>query len=308
MNADTTRARAAKALPVALTLARMGLRVTQIPQASKHPWRKGWTVNATSDMRLIEAWDGHWPAMNWGVLCGREGGVLVLDADGPRGIADLARLECELGPLPPTWRVRSGRADAGEHVWLAPPPGTDDVRNQQPLPGYKVDVRGWHGQTVIPGSRHKSGRRYEWLPGCAPGEIELAECPSAWWAWLPKKEAASAVTPRARRARGAITSRDHDPSSYLIGDGDGYGGFENPIYRNAIRYFLKAGDSAPAEVVIETLREMIAEAPKDEGRDASRYMSGNDLPRLVERARNFVKQVKDTDVDECECEPDCRSG
>jgi hypothetical protein len=297
-SADSTRARAAKALPVALTLARMGFRVIQVPQGGKHPSMMDWPNRATSNTHLIETWDGHWPAMNWGVLCGRKGGVFVLDADGHRGIADLARLEAEYGRLT-TWRSRSGRADAGEHVWLRLPPGDEDLKNQQPLAGTRVDLRSWHGQAVIPGSLHKSGRRYEWLPGCAPGEIELAECPPAWWAWLPKKESGTASRPKSvsPARHGTLVKRAHDPASYLIGDGHGYGGFENPIYRNAIRYFLKAGNSAPAEIVIKTLREMIAEAPKDEGRDASRYMSGCDLPRLVERARNFVKQVKDTDVD-----------
>lgn len=295
---NQARVRAAKALPVALALARMGFKVIQIPQASKHPWMQGWPSRATSDAALMLRWDGHWPAMNWGVLCGRDGGVFVLDADGPHGIADLVRLETEFGPLPPTWRVRSGRVDAGEHVWLRLPPGEDDLKNQQPLSGLKIDVRGWHGQTVIPGSLHKSGRRYEWLPGCAPGEVELATCPPAWWAWLPKKEAASSVTrsksvSSSARA-GSTVKHPHDPASLLIGDGPGFGGFQDPLYKNAIQYFFKAGVAAPETIIIGALRDVVAEAPKEEGRDVSRYMEGNDLPRIVERARLYVKQVKET--------------
>jgi hypothetical protein len=286
-------ARAAKPLPVALTLAGMGFRVIQVSPISKHPTMPDWPNRATSDPDLIQCWDGHWPAMNWGVLTGRDGGVLVLDADGERGIADLARLEAEHGALD-TWRVRSGR---GEHVWLRLPPGEDDVRNQQPLAGTRVDLRGFHGQAVIPGSLHKSGRRYEWLPGCAPGEIELQTCPPEWWAWLPKRNeavtASHSKTPSARRARGVV-ERQHDPASLLIGDGPGYGGFQDPVYKNAIQYFLRAGADAGASVIIGVLREMIAEAPKDESRDVSRYLTGNDLPRIVERAREFVKQVKET--------------
>ena len=287
-------ARAAKALPVALTLAREGFKMIQVSPISKHPTMPDWPNRATSDTALILRWDGHWPGMNWGVLTGRDGdsGLLVLDADGERGIADLARFEADHGALR-TWRVRSGR---GEHVWLRLPPGDDDVKNQQPLAGTKVDVRGFHGQAVTPGSlHHKSGRRYEWLPGCAPGEIELQTCSPEWWAWLPKRNeavtASRVKTPSARRSPGRTA---HDPASLLIGDGPGYGGFQDPVYKNAIQYFFRAGADAPASIIIGMLREMIAEAPKEEGRDVSRYMAGNDLPRIVERARKYVKQVKET--------------
>lgn len=286
------RARAPKALPVALTLANMGHRLTQIPQGGKHPCRTGWTTNATSDMRLIEIWDGHWPAMNWGVLCGREGGLFVLDADGHRGIADLARLESELGPLPPTWRVRSGRADAGEHVWLAPPPGADDVRNQQPLPGYKVDVRGWHGQTVIPGSLHKSGRRYEWLPGCAPGEIELAVCPAAWWAWLPKKEFAPTVRPSARHARGIVKRKAHDPASEIIGDSEGAGGFNRPIRVRCCQFWSHGGTDDRATEFREVLRATILGADKSAHtpEQIARYASAEYLDAELASARDWINR------------------
>lgn len=286
------RARAPKALPVALALAAMGHRLTQIPQGGKHPWRKGWTCNATSDTKLIETWDGHWPAMNWGVLCGREGGVFVLDADGLRGVADLARLEAELGPLPPTWRVRSGRADAGEHVWLAPPPGADDVRNQQPLPGYKVDVRGWHGQTVIPGSLHKSGRRYEWLPGCAPGEIELAVCPDAWWAWLPKKEAAPLTRPSARHARGIVKRKAHDPASGIIGDSEGAGGFNRPIRVRCCQFWAHGGTDDRVAEFREVLRETILNADNSAHtpEQIARYASAEYLDAELASARDWINR------------------
>lgn len=292
---DTARARSTKPVVVARTLAAAGFRMMQTPPHAKHPWRQRYYESATCDQRLIEIWDGHWPAMNWSILTGRDGGIFVLDADGQRGLADLLRLEAEFGALN-TWRVRTGRDGGGEHVYLRLPAGDDDVRNQQPLAGTKVDVRGFHGHVLAAASFHKSGRRYEWLPGCAPGEIELATCPPEWWAWLPKKEASSpaargkAVSPSARR--GSSVKRAHDAASYLIGDSPGYGGFQDPIYKNAIRYFLKAGHEAPAAIIMETLRDMIAEAPKGEGRDVSRYMEGNDLPRIVERARDYAKQVK----------------
>ena len=124
----------------------------------------------------------------------------------------------------------------------------------------------------------------------------MAECPASWWAWLPKREHGDNAIPRhsgKRVASSAGVQRRHDPGSLLIGDG--FGGFQNPIYKNAISYFFKAGIDAPAEPIIGTLRELVIEAPKDHGRDVSRYVSGPDLPRIVERARSFVIKVKDTE-------------
>lgn len=269
-----------------------------------------WCNRATSDVRQILIWDGHWPAMNWSVLCGREGGLFVLDADGAQGVADLARLESELGPLPATWRVRSGRSDPGEHVYLRYPPGEAESKNQQPLPGTKVDVRAWHGQVLIPGSIHQSsGRRYDWIPGCSRHDLALpAICPPSWWGWLPKKEFGSdSAVLRPRTSRGPCMTREHDSRSRLIGDGPGYGGFQDAISANARDYFFRAGADASESIIVETLRDMIANAPKGEGRDVSRYLTGNDLPRLVARAREFVKQVKDQESDR-KCEPASHPG
>lgn len=280
---------------VATLLASMGFRVLPTAVQTKIPCIGRWPERATTHPSVIAVWQQRYNP-NWSILTGRENGVIVLDIDGDAGRAGLARLESELGPLPPTWRVNSGRIGGGEHIWLRPPPGTDDLRNQQPIPGYAIDVRGWHGHVVVPGSLHKSGRRYEWEPECAPDEVELAECPAAWWDWLPKKLAEPEARRRSRvSSRGSRVQRDHDPASRLIGDGDGFGGFQNPIYKNAIDYFFCAGGEAPAEIIISTLREMIDTAPKDQGRDVSRYMDGPDLPRIVERARDFVLSVKESD-------------
>jgi hypothetical protein len=284
--------RAAHPFPVAVRLAMLGFRVMPTRVETKIPCVKGWPERATTDPTRLARWQSQFNP-NWSILTGRENGVIVLDIDGEQGRADLARLETELGALPLTWRCNSGRVNGGFHIWLRPPPGNDDLRNQQPLPGYKVDVRGFHGHVVVAGSLHKSGNRYAWAPGCSPDEIALAECPPEWWAWLPKKDEAVAAplsksTPSARQS--SPVKRTRDPASYLFGDDPGYGGFQDPISKNAIRYFLKAGDEAPAEPIISGLQRMIVAAPKDHGRDVSRYLHGPDLPRLVERARLFVKE------------------
>lgn len=288
---DPARARSIKPVVVARTLASAGFRLMQTPQGAKHPWRQRYYDTATSDPELIALWDGHWWGMNYSVLCGRDGGVFVLDADGERGLADLARLEAELGILQ-TWRVRTGRDGGGEHVYLRLPPGNDDVRNQQPLAGTKVDVRGFHGHVLVAGSLHKSGRRYEWLPGCAPGEIELATCPPEWWEWLPKKETGQARRPKsspsAPRAHGIKRARD--PASGVIGDGDGQGGFNRPIFVRCCQFWARGGTEARAEEFKEILRTAIlsADASAHTPEQVARYASDEYLTAELASAKKWI--------------------
>lgn len=285
---------------VAVNLAMMGFRVfpsrvrTVKDKKSKTPHIREFQYRASAHPTDLVIWQDRFKS-NWSVLTGRDNNLVILDIDGKQGREDLVRLESELGILPPTAKCNSCRVDGGFHIWLRPPAGDDDLKNQQPIPGTKIDVRGWHGYAVVAGSYHEAGRgRYSWAKGCAPDEVGVAECPTEWWAWLPKKETAPSIAVRRiqRPSRSSNKKRQHDWSSLLIGDGVGFGGFQNPIYKIGIKYFLEVGSDAPAEAIIEALRQMITDAPKDHGRDVSRYLSGPDLPRIVERARTFVKGVE----------------
>ncbi|MBV8799853.1 MAG: bifunctional DNA primase/polymerase [Alphaproteobacteria bacterium] len=297
-----------------LIMSAEGFRFFTAYRDTKTPGFRDWQFLASSDPLVLAGWykklappnpATHWyplaphSELNMLVLTGRAGKLWLIDIDGEQGRADLATLESELGPLPQTWTVESGRIGGGEHRWFRPTPNIDpELMNQQHMFGYSIDVRAWHGYAVCPGSTHaETHARYRWREGCAPGEIEMAELPPAWLEYLPKKvigECAS-VTTRSRSVCGLRLKREHDPASLLVGDGPGFGGFDAPLYRNAIQFFFSAGTDAPAVICLEMLREIIAEAPKGPGRNVSRYMTGNDLPRVVERARSFVQQVKESE-------------
>ena len=286
--------RAAHPFPVAVRLAMLGKRVMP---SNKHkiPMTREWQHRASADPATLVRWQVHKQPPCWSILSGLKNGIEILDVDGEQGRADLMRLESEYGLLPRTWAVISGRMSGGAHLWFRAPESGEDLRTVAHVFGCAVDVRGWHGHAVLPGSLHKSGRRYAWADGCSPDEIELAELPTAWREALPKRIEGNARTiklPSARRGSSSGKSRRRSPASLLIGDGPGYGGFQDPIFKNAIQYFLKAGVEAPESIIIKALREMISEAPKDEGRDVSRYMAGNDLSRLVKRAREFCESTK----------------
>ncbi len=93
--------------------------------AGKHPADKGWAKDdATPDQiaRKIEGRD--WCATNVGIRTGPVSGLLVLDVDPDNGgNATLDALLAEHGPLPTTYRVRTG--SGGTHYYFAHP--ADDV-------------------------------------------------------------------------------------------------------------------------------------------------------------------------------------
>lgn len=104
---------------------------------------------------------------NVAIVTGAVSGLVVLDADGPEGIAALDTL----GVPRHTWIARTGR---GLHIYLRHPRGDVRIGNRARIRP-KLDVRGDGGYVLAPPSLHRSGRAYEWAT--APDDVELAEIP-----------------------------------------------------------------------------------------------------------------------------------
>jgi hypothetical protein len=72
-----------------------------------------------------------------------------------------------------------------------------------------VDIRGWGGFAMLPPSMHESGHAYEWLPGQAPGEIDVYPAPL----WLLE-----AIAALVKEHGGPIGAR---PQHDVTGDNNG---------------------------------------------------------------------------------------
>lgn len=155
--------------------------------SGKHPFLDhGWQDRASIDQGIVAAWWLKCPNANIGLATGAGSGVVVLDVDGPEGLAALAELEAKHGPIGATPRAQTSRG--GLHIYFA-------------HPGYRVsnsagsrggiapglDVRGDGGYVVAPPSRHLSGVRYAWLAGMRLGTVELLPMPS-WVSPPPEPE------------------------------------------------------------------------------------------------------------------------
>jgi len=144
-----------------------------------HPWKHLQTTLPTAD-EVQQRW-AHFPYGNVGCVLGQVSGVVRVDVDGTAGEALLAAWSA--GDLPPTWTFRSSPGGRGVlYGWPRELPCHTTAHQEQ---GAHRELRlmANGSQTILPPSRHSSGRRYCWEPGCSPEEIGLAPAPT----WLVER-------------------------------------------------------------------------------------------------------------------------
>jgi putative DNA primase/helicase len=182
----------------------------------KRPWPrwKEFQTRLPTEDELRQSWK-RYPYGNVGVALGPVSGIIRADVDGMA--AWEALVEKARGDLPPTVEFVSGREDGtGKGLLFKIPEGV--VLRTTPEPrGKKEELRfqSEGAQTVLPPSRHVSGKRYEWVPGRAPWGHQLALAPE----WLVKELAEGA-----RQASGkkrARASPGATPPSADAGGADG---------------------------------------------------------------------------------------
>ncbi len=114
------------------------------------------------------------PLSNIGGILGEVSGLVRIDVDSEGGEAQLA--EFSGGDLPATWEFSSGK---GRGLLYRIPPGVKVKTTPYKDSEKKETVRfqGEGAQTVLPPSRHPSGRRYAWKAGHSPADIDAAMMP-----------------------------------------------------------------------------------------------------------------------------------
>ena len=141
---------------------------------AKHPTTRRGILDASTEERLARIWWERHPGRGIALATGEPSGVWVLDLDGEEGVASFLALQEEHGRIPPTPTSRTG--GGGWHGLFRMPEGRD-VRNSARRVGPGIDVRGTGGYVVLPPSGHVSGRRYEWVAGRSPDDLQVAHAP-----------------------------------------------------------------------------------------------------------------------------------
>jgi len=143
----------------------------------KHPRITKFPQLATTKKKQLRYWFlQKFPNSNIGVLTGKTAGVWVLDVDKKTGgYESLEEMEKQYGPLPQTYRIRSG--DGGEHYYFKHFYDYKINCSAGKL-GLGLDIRGDGGYVLGPGSNHISGNSYTWIYG--PDDVEIVPAPD----WL----------------------------------------------------------------------------------------------------------------------------
>jgi hypothetical protein len=159
----------------------------------KAPWGvwKEFQTRRPTEAELRRRWQDN-PFLNVGVALGPVSGLVRVDVDGTQGEQFLR--EVSHGDLPSTLEMQSG--GGGRGLFYAIPQGVTVRPTHQH--GDKVheslSLLGQGAQTVLPPSRHVSGRLYAWVPGHGVDDLEPAPAPP-WLIQLMSRE--KAARPRA---------------------------------------------------------------------------------------------------------------
>jgi hypothetical protein len=160
----------------------------------KHPVDHGWQHGGSKDPATLTRWFDT-EGWNIGLLTGNPSQTWVLDIDSYAGGEDsLAELERLIGELPQT--LESLTPGGGRHLFFRMPEDGSDIGNSVGiLPG--IDVKGTGGQVVIAPSQARSKssgeiRAYEWEVSSGPGQIGIADTPSALLEFLRAQKPAYA--------------------------------------------------------------------------------------------------------------------
>ena len=267
----------------------------------KHPAIGEWNVNATSDAATIAGWWERNPDYNLGVFC-RPSGFLVIDID-PRsdGIESFEKFEELLeGALPPTVEAQTGdythkgKVVRGRHLYYKVSEDEQLVGNliKNGLKG--IDIK-HNGYVLMPPSRHFSGTTYDWKPGQAPWEMQMADAP---------EELLQALRKKARRSSTSYTDGSWDwinelewkgekvDIAALLEDGIDEGSRAVDVYKLACAMANKFGTSDESRFLVETT---MIRFNHEKVRPPMELEGPNSLLMHTRRALDFVAENPKTD-------------
>jgi hypothetical protein len=146
-------------------------------QPGKRPlgrW-KAWQFRLPTLEEVTAQWEAV-PRANVAVALGTVSHLVGIDVDGPEGERILE--EVSGGELPTTLAFSTGR---GRRLLYAIPEDVTISNRTFAGRGGEVKVLATGTLTVMPPSRHASGKRYRWLPRRGPGHLKPALAPE--WVW-----------------------------------------------------------------------------------------------------------------------------
>lgn len=260
-------------------------------EVGKHPAINEWNVQSTNDLSVVQGWWEDNPYYNVGVHCSKSG-FFVIDIDprsgGPESFQKFE--EIVEGALPPTVEAKTGsytsekgNALRGRHIFYRCDDSESLVGNLNSLGLKGVDIK-YNGYVLIAPSLHFSGINYDWVPGHAPWEIEVAEAP---------EELLAALRKRARRTSYSLSEGDWSwvesaprvDVEKILEEGIEEGSRAVDIYQVTCALANKYGTDDQSRQMIET---MMIRFNTEKVRPPLNIEGANGLLQHVHRAIDFV--------------------
>jgi hypothetical protein len=141
------------------------------------PW-KAWQARLPALDEVVAQWELV-PAANVGIVLGPVSGLVGVDVDGDEGEHILD--EASGGDLPKTLTFATGR---GRRLLYAIDWDSDVPTRTLSGRGGEVKILAAGTLTVMPPSRHASGKKYRWLRRRGPGDVRPAPAPE----WLYRRQ------------------------------------------------------------------------------------------------------------------------
>jgi hypothetical protein len=138
------------------------------------PWKQWQTRLPTLD-EVVAQWELVPPA-NVGIVLGSVSGLVGVDVDGEEGEHILK--EVSYGDLPTTLTFTTGR---GRRLLYAIDQDGDVPTRTLSGRGGEVKILAAGTLTVMPPSRHASGKKYRWVRRRGPGDVRPSPAPD--WLW-----------------------------------------------------------------------------------------------------------------------------
>lgn len=231
-----------------------------IPVKNKIPLTKwGEFHHERSSREEVQEWFTSFPEADIGLVTGPVSGLLVLDRDGEEGAQQLVGKE-----VPKTWTAST--INAGKHYYFRFQDGLDVSTLAGLYPS--VDVRGLGGYVVA----------YQWDPGCAPWECELADAPQ----WLVEE-----LRTRGGPKGSTVGEQGQDHWLSRLLDGVGEGERHHALVKLCSYYLSRM----PKDVVWKLMQDWNEKnkPPMDEGELEFQF---NDIMKRFESGK-YVSEFKD---------------
>lgn len=142
----------------------------------KHPVETDWLKYATTDEETIASWFEDGDEWNIGLPLGPASGLADTEWDNDEALATANKFG-----LVNAKTVGYASSRGAHRLWILDQRLLAIPKAKIDLGGLEIRFGGGGKQTqsIIPPSRHHSGKRYQWEPGRSPDEVEPAQMPEA---------------------------------------------------------------------------------------------------------------------------------